>query len=553
MQHGTILDYVRWRGDLTFDQAPFNIVDNLVFSFLAYSDFYEVPVSKEENKEGIPLKEYYDRLMEIGGFPKSLSWIIKEKELEVIASSKRFGSVLIRNYVDIIKNDKSDTLQFGAMNFCFGNNEHYLAFRGTDNSIAGWKEDMDLTYKRVPAQKLSREYVEENIIDDGTYYIGGHSKGAHLAIYAASTMDKEKYEKVKTIFDNDGPGICKDVQDPSFLSSIDRKTIRIIPHYCVIGMFFPFDYSDTRIVQSIEKGLMQHDIKSWLVCGDCLCETDRIDPEAKLIDDALAMFISDTSVGDREKAINDIFSIFGDNGKKKTVTSVTDGGIKELNRVFLQLSNITPETRKAMTRLPFTVWFGRTLMNFRHIRWIDFIIHYPALPMSIGFLILGLLFLFTPDTVIPYIVGGVFSLVTIIEFLTFLYLLYLSHWNLKTNLSRLYIVIISIAISSSFFISGRLMNVVSEVVLGIVLMILSFIMISRVIEMHKKKNYFLMVLSIIESILMFVTGVYFVIMNSYDEFSLQQISAIIFFCISGLRMFDGSYEVYKMHKNGSMK
>ena len=520
------------------------MVDNLVFSFVAYSDFSHIPLSEEENKEGLTLQEYYRRLMETGGFPKSLSWIIKEEELSLIANSKRFSNVLIKNFVDVIK-DKEDSVQFCAMNFCFGEKEHYLAFQGTDNSIAGWKEDTNLTYKKVPAQDMAIEYIEDNIIDGEVYYIGGHSKGANLAIYGACRIKKEKLQYVKRVFDNDGPGICKDVMDPSILDCIDSITTRITPTYSVIGMFFPYPFKDSRIVHSNEKMLMQHDIKSWLVYGDSLYLASEIDTEAKMIDDAMDTFISNTKLEDREKAIDELFKAFDDSGKKKTVTSVTDGGLKELNRVLLKLADTSIETKKTLNRLPLSVLFGRTLMKLRHVKPINFLFEYPSIPMGVFFMVLGFFFLFVSGDVIPYFIGSVFVLVTLAEFLTFFYLFYLSHWNFKQNLLRLYIVVISTAISCSYFVSGELMNTFSSVVLGIVMMILSFIMVSRCIELYKKKSILLMTISIIESVLMFLTGLCFVILYSYMANDILKIAGIDFFCLCVLRFFDGFYELGK--------
>lgn len=543
MSYGTLLDYVKWRGDVTFEQDDFNIVDNLVFSFLAYADFSHIPLTEEENKKGVTLYEYYQRLISSGGFPKSLSWIIKEDELEIIAKSKRFSSVLIKNYVDVIKSENS--VQFGALNFCVSKTEHYLAFRGTDNSIAGWKEDTDLTYKRVPAQDLATEYILSNIEEGHQYYVGGHSKGANLAIYGTTMIPDDKRKYIKRVFDNDGPGICKDVMDPSCLDKIDDITTRIIPTYSVIGMFFPYPFKTSYIVHSNEKLLMQHDIKSWLVLGNELYLADDIDDEAKIIDNALDTFISSTKLEERENAINELFKALDDSGKKKTVTSITDGGLKELNRVLLQLSDTSMETKKTLNKLPLAVFFGRTLMKLRHASFFQFMFDYPSLPMGVFFLILGFLFFFVPEELIPYFVGGAFAIVTLAEFITFFYLFYLSHWNLKQNLVRLYIVLVSISISCSYFISGEMMNSFSSVVLGVVMMALSFIMVTRAMDLIKKKEHCLMELAIIESILMFATGLYFVILHSFETDLLLRLSGIIFMCLSGLRLFDGIYELIR--------
>ena len=52
---GTLFDYVNWRGDLTFSEAPFNEVDNLIFSLLSYLNFSGI-VPKEHSDAAIPIK-----------------------------------------------------------------------------------------------------------------------------------------------------------------------------------------------------------------------------------------------------------------------------------------------------------------------------------------------------------------------------------------------------------------------------------------------------------------------------------------------------------------
>lgn len=551
MTYGTLFDYIAWRGDITFDEMEFNEVDNLIFSFLAYANFIHVPVSDEENKNGLSIKEYYDRLIKIGGFEETLSWIIKENELKIIAESKRFSNVLIKNYIDIVKQDEKDSIQFAAMDFYFKDKTHYLAFRGTDNSIAGWKEDTDLTYKKVPAQDFAVDYLSMSIKDGETYYVGGHSKGGNLAIYGCGMLSDEKLKYVKTIYDNDGPGICREVMDIRFLKRIDCKTVQINPTYSVIGQFFSIPFSNSKIVQSNERKLMQHDIKSWLVTNKELCLAKEFDSEAIAINNAIGMYISDTKLKDREAFINELFGIIDDKGKKKTVTSVTNGGLKELSRLLLQFAGRTNKMTKELTRLPFTVWFARTLMKFRHTKPIQFLFRHSSFLIGPVFLALGLIFLFVPFSFIPAVIGSSFLFITLIELVSFFYLLYLSHWNIRRNLTRLYITVILIALSIAYFVSGDKMAGFSSILFGILMMTFAFALISRIVDHFRKKDYFSFSLSLIECITMICVGLYFVIISEFDSELLPKTIGICFLILGGLRLFDGFYEcilsLYREH------
>ena len=548
MKTGNLFHYLSWRGDITFEHSPFNDVDNLIFSFLCYADFRAIPLTEKENEQGLPLHIFYERLSAAGGFPKNLDLLITDEELRIISSSKRFSNVLIKNYVDITSSEE-DPIQFSCMNFCFGKNEHYIAFRGTDDSIAGWKEDLNLICKKIPAQDLAVDYLSSHIEKDHIYYVGGHSKGGNLAIYGAAKVEEEKYTCIKHIYMNDAPGICSEVMDPSFLKRIDDKTTRIIPSYSFIGMIFPYPFTDTRIIQSYEKGLLQHNIKSWLVHGFNLELSDKIDPEAEYLSEAIGKYISDIDIHDRGKIIDELFDAFDDHGKKKTVSSVRNGGLKELNRFLLKLASKTMTTKKSLTRLPFTVMFGKTLMALRHIRPLNFLLHHFTIPVGIIFLSFGLVFLFLPFEAFPLFIASSFLVLTAIELLVFFYMLFISKWNLKQNMLRLYIVVILIALSVSYFVSPTLMGNFSCILFGIALMIYSFTLLRKIIDFYYKDNFFSFVVAIIEMITMFAVGLYFIIINDYTRESFAQILGSFFLGLGGLRIFDGLVEILRFaHK-----
>lgn len=552
MQYGTIFDYISWRGDITFSQSGFNDIDNLVFSFLSYADFQNVKITKEESENGITVLEYYKKLMETGGFPKNLDLLIHNDEFKVIAESKRFSSVLIKKYIDIIQDEKTNTIQFSAMDFEFLDKHHYIGFRGTDDSIAGWKEDLAMTYKKIPAQDMAVDYLESTIKEGEKYYIGGHSKGGNLAIYGSAKLSDEKYQAIEKIYTNDAPGICEEVMNPDFLKRIDSKTIKIIPTYSMIGMCFPYNFSTRKIVKSNEKGLMQHNIKSWLVYQTELYEAKKLDDECLMIDETIDSYIKDTKLEDREEIISQLFDAFDDNGKKKTVSSVTHGGLKELQRFLIKLSSKDTKTKRTVTRLPFTMMFGKTLMKIRHIRPIDFLLHHMSIPTGVIIVTIGVLLHFLSFSNISYFIGSICIALTLIEVITFFYMLFLSRWRLQSNMLRLYICILLISLSISYFVSPNVMNEFSSLIFGIAMMVWSFSILRQIINQYYKDNTFALVLSVLEMIAMFTTGIYFVIINDYATDIFTSSLGIIFICLGTLRVIEGFVDlistVYKDHK-----
>lgn len=547
MANGTILDYIAWRGDVSFESSPFNMVDNLVFSLVSYAVFPKI--DEEKNHQRMTLREYYDLLEEQGGYPKELDILCKIDELKTICYSKRFGSVKMIDYVDIVDDEKG--IQFSAEVFQYLDNEAYIAFRGTDDTIAGWKEDMAFTYKKAPAQEMAVSYLEEHIQEGVSYSVGGHSKGANLALYGCSFLSEEKLEHVIHVFANDGPGFCKEVLDPNILKRIDKKVVKIIPEYSVIGMMFAYPFLHQIILKSRERGLMQHNIKSWVVSGTELVSVKALDPEAIRIDDAVNLFVEQTDLKTREKFFSDIFDSFTDNGKFKTVSSARQKDYKGLQKMFLQIANKDPETRQTLKRLPFTMVFSKTIIALRHTKPIDFIMH-NQMPLGMALIALGIVFIFLPFEMFPVLIATLFVIMAAVEVFLLFYMLVLTKWNVKSQLMRIYICIIFLSLSIGFFLNTTALASFAAIIFGIVLLMLSFSILGRIIDTRKVKDVFEMVASIIEMVGLFASGLVFIIANF---FSMQVISEIIgWFCIAdgSIRAMVGIIEVlksgYEKHK-----
>ena len=185
-----VSDYLKWRGDLDFSQAPFNDVDNLILAQIAYVDFTDI-VPAPGSIETITIAEAADTFFDTHDekeIKKCKSFIGKAPYLlREAAATKRFGSLILTNYVDYVDGGKEE--QFAAFHVRIDNRLTYIAFRGTDDTLVGWKEDFNMGFVcPVPAQTLAVSYLEDIAAraPDAPLYVVGHSKGGHNAIYAAS-------------------------------------------------------------------------------------------------------------------------------------------------------------------------------------------------------------------------------------------------------------------------------------------------------------------------------------------------------------------------------
>ena len=99
--------------------------------------------------------------------------------------------LLIRPHIRIIMNYFSDITsilaetQFSAMTVFLEEGPTVIIYRGTDETMIGWKEDFNMCFKEpVTGQSLSALYLQQvSQLIDGKYMVTGHSKGGNLAQY----------------------------------------------------------------------------------------------------------------------------------------------------------------------------------------------------------------------------------------------------------------------------------------------------------------------------------------------------------------------------------
>ena len=180
---GTLSDYIRWRGDLEFWQDGFNVIDNLVLSCVSYVQLEDV--FKKHGEEVIDIHDvsdiYFKNFHDENRYKETSVLFHAPLTLKAIADTKRFRNIKIRNYVSKLDPDK--TLQFAAMEFLLPDGTSYVAFRGTDDNLVGWKEDFYLALGEVEAERQAVRFLNEIAsASDRPLRVGGHSKGGHLAI-----------------------------------------------------------------------------------------------------------------------------------------------------------------------------------------------------------------------------------------------------------------------------------------------------------------------------------------------------------------------------------
>lgn len=313
-----ILDYLDWRGDLLFEERPFNEVDNLILSELVYLNMDGL-VPADPN-DSIPLPELLVRY-KAAGYDQSDILNDPLPLLEKAASAERFSRVRVGRYVNRIDSDQ--VLQFAAATF-YLNNALYIAFRGTDNTITGWREDFNFAYMdETPGQSESVAYVNAVAKDTSCpIWIGGHSKGGNFAVYAASFCDRQIRDRILKVYSNDGPGFVHSVVDSENYASILSRTEKIIPESSLVGILLS-GMERRRVVKSSANGILQHNPYSWDILGARFDYADARSPSSIFWDEALSRWMD--TLSDTEKA--DLVSAIFDSLEASGVSTLS--GLKE--------------------------------------------------------------------------------------------------------------------------------------------------------------------------------------------------------------------------------
>ena len=346
---GNIMDYISWRGDLSFAQSPFNEVDNLILACFSYVNLDGIPaVSGKKGIELNKLVKEFKKLHTIKELEADKSFIrLAPFMMFEMAESVRFGNCVIRNYVNEIVTEAEQ--QFSAVEIVLDDGTSYISFRGTDDTIIGWKEDFNLSTGVVPAQERAVEYMER--ISDkasGMLRVGGHSKGGNLAIYG-SVMCKSAHDKILEIYSNDGPGFSKEFQESPETAEMMPKIIRIIPEYSIIGTLLEHEKQPI-IVASTSRGLLEHDGFSWEVQGPGLVRRDSLNKTALRFIEILHKWIDGMDTEQKRLLIEDLFATLQASGYEN-LSEVQSGGIKSLAAMVKRLDKFAPESRGMMQEL----------------------------------------------------------------------------------------------------------------------------------------------------------------------------------------------------------
>lgn len=348
----TFMEYLDWRGDLTWQQDCFNEVDNLLLSQLSYVNMDDIAPGWGEAPKTIGQisKEFFERYTE-EDLKRDKSFVrLSPYVMQKMAVTQRFGSIRIQNYESKFDLDMEKPLQFAAMEVILDENTSFVVYRGTDNLIAGWKEDFQLSSGVVPAELASVEYLEKAAACSGRrLFLGGHSKGGNLAVFAGASCSASVQERILGIYNNDGPGFTEEFCETPGLKRIEGRIHRFIPETSIIGMLLEQTVEPV-YVKSCQKGLLQHDAMSWQVLGNHFEYAKELSVAGSVFHETMKSWLSGIDADTRRLFIDELFSVFEIPGVEN-LTQLQEGGLKTLKLILKRVDTLQPETKKVAEQL----------------------------------------------------------------------------------------------------------------------------------------------------------------------------------------------------------
>lgn len=352
-----ILDYLDWRGDLTFEQSEFNEVDNLILAQLVYVDFEGI-VSDPYSGEKISVAEASRRFFETHDEQEILKHVSMTKTamfvLRKMAESKRFQNAMLWGYVNDISQEEQS--QFSVVCVSLSDKSLYVAFSGTDSTIIGWRENFNMGYlSETPGQLKAVEYLNHMAgKGERVVRVGGHSKGGNLSVYAAVKCRSSIQKKIVAVYSNDGPGFKREIIESEAYQRMLPKIKTILPESSIVGMLLEHE-EKFEVVKSSNSGIGQHDAMSWEVLGTHFIYVDAVAPQSVLLDETIKTWLYQLDRAQREQIVDTIFSVLAE-ANIKTVDDFYHSKWKAVSDMIKAKSELPPETQKLFSKALKLLW-----------------------------------------------------------------------------------------------------------------------------------------------------------------------------------------------------
>lgn len=327
----------------TFDRRGFGPVDSLILSWASYLKL-STAEPKVQAWQGVRFGDLFRAEHFKTLFPTTWDTPESRRLYTAMAASPRFRDIRVKGYTE--QTDPEREKQFAAVSFQLNKDLCYVAFRGTDSTLVGWKEDFNMAFQYpVPAQKAAAEYLAEAAKHStGSLRVGGHSKGGNLAVYAAAKAGETLQKRIVQVYSHDGPGFLESVLKSGEWSAITPKIHKTLPQSSLVGMLLE-QQENFRVVRSDKFSIWQHDPFSWQVEDGDLCYVDALTPGAQYLDRTLSRWVSGLSVLERERFVDSLYALV-DTAKITSLAQLFSGWQESIPALLRAASQMDEDTKE---------------------------------------------------------------------------------------------------------------------------------------------------------------------------------------------------------------
>lgn len=333
-----ILTYIRFRGDLTFRQVPFNDSDAVALALLVGINLTDLFTGRER------LETVAEAFLDHGKRDERDNQMDEKVEMiKAMAHSARFRDILLENFVMEI--DMVTEMTFYGLTAYTSPRRAYVIFRGTDGTLLSWKENFNFACEMPsPGQRRSLAYLTEVLRHPFVHAeVIGHSKGGGLAVYSAMSIPARMQRRIDRVVCFDGPGFMRDVsEDKAYLAIADR-IMAYSPQYCVVGNLLkvPFPHAN---VACEGKFFFQHDLFNWNLTATCPQTGEAEDPDGRRLAEKLNEWLEGIPEEERKGYVDELFDAFAKNNVMH-ITDLEHLGVKQMFGIVASAVKISPENR----------------------------------------------------------------------------------------------------------------------------------------------------------------------------------------------------------------
>ncbi len=358
----SLIENMDWRGEKDLSILPFNEVDALIFSVLIYQRFEDAP----EDIEGKTMRELYPILcpvpISLTKAPDTLRYRLWEKT----ASSRRFSSLRLDKFSSSLSKEEKSEEQFAAAVFSSGDGKGYVIFRGTDESLTGWKEDLNLAYEdEIPSERKALEFLSSTSGEYTSLILAGHSKGGTNAMYSALKASPGLLSTVGKIYAFDAPGLSQSLTSSPAWKSVVDKTESYVPSTSIVGMLFGA-MEKQKVVRAEGPSLLQHDPFTWVTDKESFVYEKDVSVVSRLHSASMQNFLSSTTKEERAILVSVISRVLA-SVKEENIFRIPFVIFERFDLFNNELLSLTDEEKRVVKKL-FRAYMASSRKGYKRLR-----------------------------------------------------------------------------------------------------------------------------------------------------------------------------------------